>query len=83
MKRVLIVRHGITDWNAQRKWQGWTDIHLNEQGRQQAREAQELFAKFNAKVVFASPLRRAHETAEIATNGKHAIILAELNYKLM
>lgn len=73
MKTILLVRHGITDWNEQRKWQGWTDIALNANGRGQAQQAKELFQKFNPQKVFASPLSRAYETAEIICDGKHEI----------
>ena len=66
MRRVLYVaRHGETDWNAQVRWQGHTDIPLNDAGRAQARAlAQRLRAAKLAGVV-ASDLSRAHETAKI------------------
>lgn len=65
-----IVRHGETDWNAQRRIQGSTDIPLNDTGREQAartgaqlREAQEHEGPWDA--IVSSPLSRAHETAQI------------------
>src|SRR5436189_180919 len=35
-RRVLIVRHGETEWNAEGRWQGWRDIPLSDRGREQA-----------------------------------------------
>jgi broad specificity phosphatase PhoE len=64
---LLFLRHGETDWNAQGLIQGRTDIPLNETGRAQARErAAELVAhRPPVDVIYASPLKRARETAEI------------------
>jgi len=60
---LLLVRHGETDWNRDGRWQGHSDTHLNELGRQQAeRLAEELDG---ADVVYSSDLIRARETAEI------------------
>lgn len=63
MTTLLLVRHGETDWNRDGRWQGHSDTHLNDLGREQARRvAAELDC---VDVVYASDLARAHETAEI------------------
>jgi probable phosphoglycerate mutase len=60
---LLLMRHGETDWNAERRWQGHSDPPLNERGREQARE---LAATLDGiDVIYASDLARARETAEI------------------
>ena len=65
MTTFTFVRHGETDWNAQRRIQGVTDIPLNETGRRQAAEAAEALALREWDGIVASPLGRARETAEI------------------
>lgn len=63
MTTLLLVRHGETDWNRYGRWQGHSDTHLNELGREQAaRLADELDG---VHVVYASDLARARETADI------------------
>jgi broad specificity phosphatase PhoE len=60
---LLLVRHGETDWNRDGRWQGHSDTHLNDIGREQAlRVAAELH---DVDVVYSSDLARARETAEI------------------
>lgn len=68
--RVALVRHGETDWNAEGRLQGQTDIELNDVGRAQARAAgRELLRLGNDgagwDVLVSSPLGRAAETAEL------------------
>ena len=65
MTRLYLVRHGETDWNAQRRIQGSTDIPLNETGREQARVTGRLLARREWDAIIASPLSRAFETASI------------------
>jgi len=64
--RLLLIRHGETDWNSQRRIQGNTDTPLNACGLTQATQIAARLAaeeKFNA--LYASPLSRARVTAEI------------------
>jgi broad specificity phosphatase PhoE len=60
---LLLVRHGETDWNRDAKWQGHSDIELNEVGRRQARELADTLD--GVDVIYSSDLARARETAEI------------------
>lgn len=63
MTTLLLVRHGETDWNRDGRWQGHSDTHLNDVGREQAaRVAGELDG---VDVVYTSDLARARETADI------------------
>lgn len=63
--RLLLVRHGETEWNAQARFQGQSDVPLNEEGRRQALAARRKLANAEIKAVYASDLQRAWETAEI------------------
>ena len=65
MTDLYLVRHGETDWNRARRIQGLTDIPLNDTGREQARLTGSLLTRRPITRVFASPLVRARETAEI------------------
>lgn len=86
MTSLYLVRHGETDWNAQRRIQGSTDIPLNKTGRNQAATTGMLLARRNWDGLFSSPLGRAMETAriigsEVGISSVETIdALAERNY---
>ena len=62
----FVFRHGETDWNAQKKFQGHSDIVLNANGEKQALELQKKLVKLKLKKIVSSDLKRALKTAEIA-----------------
>lgn len=63
MTRLLLVRHGESEWNAVGRWQGWADPDLSELGRRQAAVASRAVGAVDA--IVSSDLARAHQTAEI------------------
>jgi probable phosphoglycerate mutase len=66
---VYLARHGETDWNRDGRWQGHTDVPLNDRGRDQARALGAALADLGVGAVGASDLSRAVETARIAGGG--------------
>jgi len=63
--RILLLRHAETDWNRERRYQGWRDIPLSPTGRAQAESAGRLLAASPLAAVWSSPLARARETAAL------------------
>ena len=64
MTTVYLARHGESDWNVARRWQGHADRPLTELGRRQAAELAERLAEVPLDAVYSSDLLRARETAE-------------------
>jgi hypothetical protein len=65
MRRILLARHGETEWNVLGKLQGHTDIPLNDTGRAQARSLAATVADAGIAAVLTSDLARARQTGEI------------------
>ena len=87
--KILLVRHGETDWNVAQRIQGSTDTPLNETGIMQARKLAEELAKRETPIigVYTSRLERAAKTAECVAEkiGKECIVLPgleEINFGL-
>jgi probable phosphoglycerate mutase len=69
LRRILyLARHGETSWNREGRWQGHTDIALNETGLGQARALGELLRGRDIARIHASDLQRARQTAEAAAS---------------
>lgn len=66
---ICVTRHGETDWNTAGVLQGWLDVPMNERGRAQSVELARTFAATGFSHVYASPLRRSFECAEIIASG--------------
>jgi probable phosphoglycerate mutase len=64
-RTLLLARHGETSWNSEARWQGHTDIALNDRGRAQAAALAERLRPFGVGHVYTSDLERARETAAI------------------
>ncbi|MEO3779027.1 histidine phosphatase family protein [Micromonospora sp. B11E3] len=63
MTRLIVWRHGNTDWNAAGRVQGQTDVPLNDLGREQAAAAASVLAALRPDAIVASDLSRAADTA--------------------
>ena len=63
--RLLLIRHGETDWNAEGRYQGQEDPPLNRRGRDQALVLAEALSGISLDVLYSSPLVRARETARV------------------
>lgn len=83
---VLLVRHGATEWSQSGQYTGRTDLALTAKGEAEARAVEPLLVELlegAEPLVYASPLRRARETAQLAFPRATAVIdddLAEYDY---
>ena len=68
MNKLVLLRHGQSQWNLENKFTGWKDVPLTEKGINEANNAGLLLKKNNIKIdkIFSSVLERANKTAEIA-----------------
>lgn len=75
--RLLLVRHGETEWNRMSRFQGVKDIPLNENGKKQAQKARDFLQNIHLDFAVTSPLLRPKETAEIILENHPQISLVE------
>ena len=84
-RKILLIRHGRTDWNDAHRFQGHSDIPLNDSGMAQAEKLGKRLAGWPFDVVYTSPLLRARQTAEAVAvrHGKTPVVLeglVEINF---
>ncbi len=77
-QRLVLIRHGETDWTQTDRHTGLSDIPLNEKGKREAALLQEALSGFNFACVLCSPLKRAKETCILAGFGKKAETVHDL-----
>jgi phosphoserine phosphatase len=75
--RLLLIRHGETDWNRAGKFQGQIDIPLNDNGRNQASLAAEFLKTVPIDFAFTSTMQRPKETAQIVLKEHPGVTLLE------
>lgn len=80
MTRIILVRHGQTEWNRVERFRGWADLDLNELGNKQAEATAGKIAAWSVAAIYSSPLRRAVTTAQILARrlGLEVKLLPEL-----
>lgn len=68
MPRLILLRHGQSQWNLENRFTGWVDVDLTDQGEAEARRGGELIAAsgFRPDVMFLSVLKRAKRTGALA-----------------
>ncbi|MEK9664992.1 MAG: histidine phosphatase family protein, partial [Candidatus Nanopelagicales bacterium] len=80
--RLILIRHGETEWSRNGRHTGRTDIPLTSDGEARARTLVDRLKQFNPAVILCSPLERARRTAELAGLTPDAIVddLLEWDY---
>ena len=73
--RLVLVRHGETDWNRQRRFQGQINIPLNDSGRSQAEATGIFLADIRFDRAFSSAMTRSKQTAEIILKSQPGVKL--------
>lgn len=79
--KIIVVRHGQTDWNILEKIQGQTDIELNDTGREQAKQTGNSIKNEKIDIIITSPLKRTLETAQIINTSLNVPILKDERLK--
>lgn len=76
MTKVYLTRHGETEWNEKGIMQGWGDSPLTELGKNQAKWLGERIRDLHIDVIYASPIGRAFNTAEIIRGDREIPLIA-------
>jgi len=85
LTKLLLVRHGITEFNSARRFAGYSDVELSATGHRQVERLRDRLADDKIDAVYSSDLRRALVTAEVVSSGHKLDIvtcpeLREVNY---
>lgn len=81
--RLLLIRHGETDFNKQARYCGVTDVSLNRNGMAQVKYLKAIIQREQVDIIYCSPLKRARQTARILFGRRRLFIapaLQEINF---
>ena len=81
MYKIVLLRHGESQWNKENRFTGWTDVNLTEKGEAEARSAGDLMKAegFQFDVAFTSVLTRAVRTLWLALESMDMVWLPIIN----
>lgn len=68
MTQFILIRHGETLWNEQKKYQGESDLSLSQNGKRSIRKLSKAVQQFGVDVLYTSPLKRARQSAAIISS---------------
>ena len=77
--RIILVRHGETDWNKEGRFQGQIDIPLNEVGKNQAQKASNYLKSIDFNKAYSSSMSRPFETAKIILGKKSTLNILKID----
>jgi len=80
---IYLVRHGQTEWNEERRYQGWKNSNLTAKGREDSKELAQSLAHTKFDQIYSSPLGRAMETARYIKMGRELEIIPYDPFKEM
>ncbi|MDO4271582.1 MAG: 2,3-diphosphoglycerate-dependent phosphoglycerate mutase [Candidatus Saccharibacteria bacterium] len=85
--KLVLIRHGESEWNLQGRWTGWTDVSITDKGAADAKKMGELLKDIHFDEIYTSKLKRTVETLEnvLETQGQpleyqQAVELNERDY---
>lgn len=81
MLRLLLIRHGETDWNFQQKNQGQTDIPLNEKGKQQSEQLNSHLQTEKIDFIYSSDLTRCMEMAKKISDQHNVSVIQDIRLR--
>lgn len=73
--QIIIVRHGISEWNTIGRWQGQKDTPLSEKGMKQAKEMAKALSEIKIDKIYSSDITRCVQTAEEINKGRNLEII--------
>ena len=80
--RLLLVRHGETDWNLARRYQSYSDVPLNQKGIRQAQYLAQRLSKEKIDAIYSSDLSRATETAILIAKKYEPLLAVQCDPRL-
>jgi len=81
MLKLIMVRHGLTEWNKEQRLQGKFDIPISKEGEKQAEKLAERLKNEKIDLIYSSPQKRAYQTAQIINKHRKIRIIKEKNLR--